>query len=205
MDGDGQSMALRRLVDLPVSPLAQWLLGPGQHTHLHEARVVGDTVYLRRSEFGILILHDDRGAQSWLLLEPLGDLPVVHRSGKRCAGFLVELFPDLGIKTVQYPVLDVKGVEVLLPHEVEICAGRQTGRRPGVDPRTAPRAGLGIGDALGETVMDPHPEKLRMLPPAFRHVRIESTNRGWGIVDVAIDEGGFAPPLGLSLNHYSSS
>src|SRR5919112_5114533 len=170
--------------------------------------MVGDTVYLCRGKFGVLILHDDRSAKTRLLLEPLGDLPIVYRLGKRSAVFLVELFSDLGIKTVKYPALDFVGVKVLLSHKVEVRARRQTGGWPGVDPRTAPRAGLGIGDALGETVMYPHPEKLRMPPPAFRHVRVEGTDRRWGVVDVAIDEGGLGPPLGLSLgrslNHYSS-
>ena len=97
---------------------------------------------------------------------------------------------------------------MLLSHEVKVRARRQTGRRPGVDPRAATRAGLGIGDTLGETVMYPHSEKLRMPPPPFRHVRIESTDRRWGVVDVAIDEGSLDSPVGLSLgrslNHYSS-
>src|SRR3712207_454542 len=48
-----------------------------------------------------------------------------------------------------------------------------------------------------------------MPPPAFRHVRIESTDRRRGVVNVAVDKGGLDPPLGLSLgrslSHYSSS
>jgi hypothetical protein len=84
--------------------------GSNHQQHLHEAGVVAQPVDFFRRQPGVLGGHDDRGPQPGLLLEPLGDLPVVYRPSHGGGPILVVDQMD-AIDAVEDGVLNLPRVE----------------------------------------------------------------------------------------------
>src|SRR5918995_3689146 len=125
MDSDHQVVALGRLVDRPVVALAERHLGTHQQKYLHEAGMIAKPVDFFRSHLGILGGYDDGGPKAWLLIEPLGHLPVVYGPGHGRPPVLVVDQLD-AVQAVEDGALDVPRIEELPPQEVKIRTRRAT-------------------------------------------------------------------------------
>ena len=156
---------------------------------------------LRHRQRGVLARNADRAVEAVVLLEPVGERPVVERAGER-AGELVELGAARGlVDRVEDRRLDRPGVEQLLAHEVEVAAGDAAVRGPRVGAareRARPRGE--VADRVGIA----EPVAAVVAGPAARQEALEDRVRGEHVVHVRVDDrrepsppGDVRQPLGL--------
>ncbi len=80
------------------------MLGAHGQQHLDKPRMARHTVDLARGEGGQLAGHDDGAPKARLLVEPLGDLPVVDGAGQGHRRVWVVQAVD-GVQTVEHRAL----------------------------------------------------------------------------------------------------
>ena len=181
MDAERQIVANQRLVNGPVLAPPQRLGGPGDEERLNEAPVAGDAVDLGRRQRGVLVRHDDRGAQARLRIDPFFHLPVVCRRRQRRGVGEVE-HATSPVERVEHAVVHLPLVEELRLEEREVRAGRQAGRRPGVGSRGVEIRARVVGAGVAA-----HPEGLVVAAPALREILTQGLRRRDRVVNVAVD------------------
>ena len=181
MNAHRQLVAHCGLVDLPILGPAQGLVGPNQQKDLNESRMVPHPIDLLRRQIPILVGNDHGGAQPGFRIQPFGNLPVIDRPGQRGPVHKVELPPG-SVKTVEDAVLDIVGIQQLLPHEFQIRTRRQSRRRPGIMP-----GGIHQRPWIVSPQMAAKSERLMVPPPSLRQVLVEGLIGRDDVVDVAVD------------------
>ena len=184
MDADRQAVFLGGRVDRPVVALAQRMVVHHQQQDLHEAAVGGDAVDLLDRQFGVLHRHHDGGAQAWLLVEPLGGDPVVHRAGEAGAHVLAE--QELhAVEAVADGDAGAERGEGVGAECVEVGAGPGVGQAP-VGAGGERRVG-GVGDRfqLVHAALDDD------VAPVVGEVGVQGAEVGHGGMDVAVDAAWF--------------
>ena len=143
--------------------------------------MVPHPIDLLRRQVPILIGNDHGGAQPGFRIQPFGDLPVIDRPGQRGSVVQVELPPG-SVKAVEDAVLDIVGIQQLLPHEFQIGTRGQSRRRPGIMP-----GGIHQRPWIVSPQMAAKSERLMVPAPPLRQVLVEGLIGRNDVVDVAVD------------------
>ena len=175
----------RRLVDRPVAPLAEWFGGARQQQHLGEVAVAGARLDHACGSRAIFERHHHRCLQPRVARGPFRHLPLIGGVGQRSRQ--VEVLRALAAgQRIEHAERNVVRVKVLLGHECEVAAGI-VAVRPGV-AAAGLRLPLGVGGTAFPRLAVAHADRLDMLAPAPRQVRIQrlahpadaaAGGRGW--------------------------
>ena len=94
--------------------------------------------------------------------------------------------PGCGRIMFSTPSVDVVGIEMLVPHEVEVAAGPAAVRRPGVAARCVGLA-LRVGGAGLERLARQRTERIQVVAPALRQVGVDALHAEFrALMDIAI-------------------
>ena len=178
----GSLVAHCGLVDLPILGPAQGLVGPNQQEDLNKPGMAPHPIDLLRRQVPILVGNDHGGPQPGFRIQPFGNLPVIDRPGQRGSVVQVELPPG-SVKTVEDAVLDIVGIQQLLPHELQIRARRQSRRRPGIMP-----GGIHQRPWIVSPQVAAQSERLMVPAPSLRQVLVEGLIGRDDVVDVTVDD-----------------
>ena len=181
MDARDQVVARDRLPQRVEQPVAVGVLRPRRQQHLNESWVATDAVDLARRGGRELAGHDDRPAQAWLLVQPLGDLPIVDGAGERHRRIGIVQTVD-GVQAIEHRVLHVGRIKHLLLDQRQARAWGNLVGRPAARTRGDWRVGrvVGLSGSLEERIGD-------VLDPILRQVGKECLRVRDFVVHISVD------------------
>ena len=150
LQADRQIVAFGSLINRPVAAMPDRVACTRRENHLHEAAIRRAVFNLARRICGILLRDHDARAQTRLRLHPRLELPVIHGARKRGREIQIALLHAAAAQCDEHSDFDPVRVEMLLPHQFEVGAGRTLVRKR-IDAHAArhhARIGKLPGDAL---------------------------------------------------------